>query len=229
MKKLNSFVGWTLMLAVLAVPSFLFYNWWTANAGKAAAETVTGKADINVFPGQAGSTRAVSAQPAASTSTLRSAPNQLSPAAAPAPAAAQPAPQAHASTAAVLAAAPVSPSTSAPQGAKVAVSTSSLASYYNPKVKRDPTMSPADYRRIKEAEEQAAEAERQYRASQVVKVKNSGIESRLKLQGIVGNAVILNGEMYYVGQSVYGAKILKVGSNYFIGEYKGKKFRKVLQ
>ena len=89
-------------------------------------------------------------------------------------------------------------------------------------------MSPEDYRRIREAQEQALEEARQRRASQVRKTKSEGVENRLKLQGLVGNAVIINGEMYSVGQTIYGAKILKVGSNYMIGEYKGKKFRLVM-
>ena len=241
MKKLNSFVGWTLMLAVLAVPSFLFYNWWAANAGKAAAETVTGKTDLNVFPEQPGSTRAVPSQPDPFPAAARPAqapPQQaVSPgagmpavpaAAAPAkPAAVQAESRPPASTAAVANAAAVS--TAAAKGDSVAASTAALASYFSPKTTRDPTMSPENYRRIREARAQAIEEARQLRASQLRKNKSEGIESRLKLQGIVGNAVILNGEMFYVGQTIHGAKILKVGSDYMIGEYKGKRFRKALE
>ena len=38
MKNLASTAGWLLLAAVLAVPSFLFYNWWAKNKEKAALE-----------------------------------------------------------------------------------------------------------------------------------------------------------------------------------------------
>ena len=37
-----------------------------------------------------------------------------------------------------------------------------------------------------------------------------------------------DGDMYYAGQTIYGAKILKVGADYIIGECKGKRFKKGL-
>jgi hypothetical protein len=90
-------------------------------------------------------------------------------------------------------------------------------------------LSPADYSRMKEAELRRLENERAMRLASNRRPHEPQIESRLQLQGIVGNAAIINGEMYSAGQTIYGAKILKVGANYVIGEYKGRKFRKVLK
>jgi len=104
-----------------------------------------------------------------------------------------------------------------------------LISYFKPKTTRDPTLSPDDYQRIKDAENARLEAERQARWAERNRPKAPDITSRLQLQGVVGNAAIINGEMYSVGQSVLGARLLKVGANYVIVEHKGKKFRKVLQ
>jgi hypothetical protein len=111
----------------------------------------------------------------------------------------------------------------------VAVSTQTKkVSYFAPKGDRDPTLSPEDYRLIKEREMEKKEAERLRQQSERMAQKKDSCESKLKLQGIVGSAVIINGEMYYAGQTIYGAKILKVGADYIIGECKGKRFRKGL-
>ena len=123
---------------------------------------------------------------------------------------------------------PVQASTAPVQ--QVAVSTGPKpTSYYSPKSDRDPILSPADYSRMKEAELRRLENERAMRLAASRRPQEPQIESRLHLQGIVGNAAIINGEMYSAGQTIYGAKILKVGANYVIGEYKGRKFRKVLR
>ncbi len=115
-------------------------------------------------------------------------------------------------------------------GASASVSTPAAAgSYFNPKSDRDPTMTPADYQTIKNEERAKLEKERARRLAMLRQLKESGGESRIKLQGIVGNSVIINGEMYSAGNTVNGVKILKIGSNSIIGEYKGRKFTKILQ
>ncbi|MEI7482953.1 MAG: hypothetical protein WCK75_11490, partial [Elusimicrobiota bacterium] len=101
-------------------------------------------------------------------------------------------------------------------------------SYFNPKSDRDPTMTPADYQAIRENERQKLENERKYQLNMRKQRYDDG-EGRIKLQGIVGNSVIINGEMYSVGDTVMGVKILKIGSNYLIGEHNGKKFKKILK
>ncbi|MCM2267439.1 MAG: hypothetical protein NDI60_06635 [Elusimicrobiales bacterium] len=238
MKNLGSLVGWTLLLAVLAVPSFLFYNWWTENKRQASAETAAEPVQANIFPAAekdrpaAEPVAAAPAQPlpavAARPAAIPAPQPAQKPAAAPAAPAASPAPEPAPAVAEVK-----------PQGQAVQASTSAFqpvavssgpkpVSYYAPKSDRDPVLSPADYSRIKEAELRRRELERQQRAASR-KPSEPQIESRLKLQGIVGSAAIINGEMYSAGQTVYGARILKVGADYVIGEYKGRKFRKVLK
>lgn len=240
MKSLTSVLGWTLLVAVLAVPSFLFYNWWAKSRQQAVAEMPQEPAQ-NIFPAQEKSAPpAPPAQPAAPQPApqAQAAPREQAPAPAPQakPQAAAPAPQPSASAQApepgparpaVSTAAPqaVQQSTAAAQGA----SGQKPLSAYKPKTDRDPTLSPDDYQRIKDAEAARLEAERQARLAERNRPRAPDITSRLQLQGIVGSAAIINGEMYSVGQSVLGAKLLKVGANYVIVEHKGKKFRKVLQ
>lgn len=254
MKNLTSLAGWVLLLAVLAVPSFLFYNWWSGNKTKASAEAAQPAVQTEIFSQEkdgraarpaAQPTPSASAQapapvtpvpaqpPAASSAAVHAAahanpagsrppsreegPIMDQPASAPAPAARPPAqPEAKVSTAAAVS--PVAASTGP-----------ALVSWYSPKSDRDPTLSPADYSRIRAEERRRLENERAARLAASRRTPEAQIESRLQLQGIVGNAAIINGEMYSAGQSIYGAKILKVGANYVIGEYKGRKFRKVLQ
>jgi len=236
MKSLASIFGWALLVAVLAVPSFLFYNWWTKSRQQASAEMAQEPASANIFP--AGE----KARPAAQVPAAAAAPTAqpVQPAARP-PAAArptaqpipqqQPTPQPLASPGALISTAVVQQvQVSTPMPPAVSVSTQiKPVSYYTPKSDRDPTLSPADYSRMKQAELQRREEERQRRQAENRRPKEVLFESRLQLQGIVGNAAIINGEMYSAGQAIYGAKILKVGANYVIGEYKGRRFRKVLK
>ena len=227
MKSLSSLLGWLLLVAVLAVPSFLFYNWWTKSKQQASAELAQSPAPANIFP--AADRNSATAQVLLSTSAAapQPAPFPSRPAAnpavqdAPGPEA-RPAPAAAVSTAAAVTA-PVS--TASVQGVAVSTQTKK-ASYFSPKGDRDPTLSPDDYRRIKEAEMARKEAEEAAAKKDRIVQKKDSCESRLKLQGIVGSAVIINGDMYYAGQTIYGAKILKVGPDYILGECKGKKFRK---
>lgn len=228
MKSLSSLFGWILLVAVLAVPSFLFYNWWTKSRQQSSAEMAQEQAPANIFPGAEKSSGTAQVSRSTSTPAFQPVAVATRPAAgavqdAPGPKA-QPAPAAVVSTAALVSA-PVS--TGAVHG--VAVSTEpKKISYFAPKGDRDPTLSPDDYRRINDAEMQRKEDERIRKRAENVQQKKESCESRLKLQGIVGNAVIINGDMHYAGQTIYGAKILKVGSDYIIGECKGKKFRKGL-
>ena len=104
-----------------------------------------------------------------------------------------------------------------------------LTSYFSPKSQRDPTTSPTEYQRIKQEEYQRAETERRKLAAERKRERETGIASKMRFQGVVGNSIIINDEMYNIGQKIFGATILKVGTDYFIGEYKGKKFKKVLR
>ncbi len=260
MKNLTSLAGWTLLVAVLAVPSFLFYNWWSGNKLKASAEAAQPAVQADIFSKEKEQRGAVSPQQPPSASAQ-----------APAPQAAQvPAQTPAYSSAAVHAAVHANPAGSRPPSPapsvkpeegpimdqpaaqpaaqpkpapQAAVSTSTPAaavpvasstmpapvSSYSPKSDRDPTLSPADYTRIRAEERRRKESELAALQAARRRSPEAQIDSRLQLQGIVGTAAIINGEMYSAGQTVAGARILKVGFNYIIGEYKGRKFRKVLQ
>ncbi|HAT73215.1 MAG TPA: hypothetical protein DCS63_10415 [Elusimicrobia bacterium] len=223
MKSLTSLLGWAFLLAVLAVPSFLFYNWWEKSRQQASAEMTQEAAPADIFPS---SEKSRPAPPPAGPGKGTPQPPAASerPGAQPAP---EPAPQ----QPPLISSAPVQPAPSAAGALKTGPVPAQprLVSYYRPKSDRDPTFSPEDYSRLKEAELRRLEAEEQRRLAESRKPKEPAFESRLRLQGIIGTAAIINGEMYSAGQTINGAKILKVGSNYIIGEYKGRKFRKVLR
>lgn len=242
MKSLTSVLGWTLLVAVLAVPSFLFYNWWNKSRQQAVAEMPQDAVPQNIFPAQEKAAPAPAVQqPAAAPQPApqaQAAPREQAPAAQqpPKPAPAREAAAAPLQEPSASAQAPAQPavSTAAPQAVQQSTpaaqgSEPKPVSVYKPKTDRDPTLSPDDYQRIKDAEAARLEAERQARIAERNRPRAPDITSRLQLQGIVGNAAIINGDMYSVGQSVLGAKLLKVGANYIIVEHKGKKFRKVLQ
>jgi len=253
MKNFTTMVGWLLLVAVLAVPSFLFYNWLSKSKQQNQAELVHEPMAGSVFPSEK------SGQPAGSQQAAAAPAQRAVKAEAP-----KPAPQAPAAQQVQAKPAPASqpeeetdgpiedqapsassnPPAAAPQAAQapavstaaqpgegqVAVSTGpKLLSYYNPKTTRDPTFTPDDYRRIKEEQRQREEAERVRLEAERNKPRDPGPEVRISLQGIVGSAAIINGDMYSAGQTVRGVKILKIGTDYIIAEYKGKKFKKVLK
>lgn len=249
MKNFTSILGWLLLVAVLAVPSFLFYNWLSKSKLQNQAELVHEPIAGSVFPSDKNS-QAQAASPLSSAPVQQAVKaTEPAPAIAPEPAAAAPAARQPASPAAQSASAqaeqPPSASSNPPAAVSApatepeistapaqSVTTSTgpkLVSYYNPKGTRDPTFTPDDYRRLKEEQMQREEAERMQLQAERNKPKEAGPEVRISLQGIVGSAAIINGDMYSAGQTVRGIKILKVGSDYIIAEYKGKKFRKVLR
>ena len=249
MKNFTSILGWLLLVAVLAVPSFLFYNWWSKGNQQNQAELVHEPLAGNVFPSEKNSPGAATPQPSAVPPQAPASAPQPQAAASSAPAAQPPASQAPGRPAAQPAETPDQrpPSASSKPPAEAsrpvqepAVSTTSMKtvelstktktfSYYNPKSTRDPTFSTDDYRRIQEEKERREELERQRKMVVSQKPKEPKPETRITLQGIVGNAAIINGDMYTVGKTVRGVKILKIGTDYIIGEFNGKKFRKVLK
>ncbi|MDP2866512.1 MAG: hypothetical protein Q8O90_09730 [Elusimicrobiota bacterium] len=253
MKNFTTIVGWLLLVAVLAVPSFLFYNWLSKSKRQNQAELAHEPMAGSVFPFEK------SGQPAGAQQAPAAASRQAVKADAPRPAPQAPAVQPDKALPASRPAAetdgPIeeqapsassNPPAAAPQSAQapavstaaqlgegqsqVAVSTGPRSiSYYNPKTARDPTFTPDDYRRIKEEQRQREEAERLRLEAERNKPREPGPETRISLQGIVGSAAIINGDMYSVGQTVRGVKILRIGADYIIAEYKGKKFKKVLK
>ena len=231
MKNFTSILGWLFLAAVLAVPSFLFYNWWTNN-NKTEAEVrapVQSVSTATIFADAQNKSAVQPAVPptiASEGAVFKGAPAQRT---------------VTASTASAYGAASMSApgsqlliqsAAAAAQVKKIpSVSGSVQAarwSYFNTKSDRDPTMTPADYQTIADNERQKLENERKYQLSMRKQRYDDG-EGRIKLQGIVGNSVIINGEMYSVGDTVTGVKIIKIGTNYLIGEHNGKKFKKILK
>ncbi len=253
MKSFSSLLAWLLLIAVLAVPSFLFYNWWSKSKQQTSSEITPGPATTNVFsadkgaahaPAPAAGTERAPAQPASEPAAQKP-PDGLqarqAQAAAQTPAERQPPVSAEAPEPDMREAEKEEPQAE-PRQAKEAgrdqpageqaleASTAPKpVSYYEPKSTRDPTLTPDDYRRIKEARRQREEAERMRALAERNRPKPAGPETLISLQGIIGDAAIVNGDMYKAGQKVRGIKILKIGSNYILCEYQGKRFRKVMR
>ncbi|KAF0126590.1 MAG: hypothetical protein FD189_916 [Elusimicrobia bacterium] len=239
MKNFSSIFGWILLAAVLAVPSVLFYNWWTANKAK-EAQLAASQHGVprDFFPAQpapaadsqplvtsAGDTMPHGVPAQSSADDAAAGKQQPDPPVRPAeaeppaetPQAGQPAPEASGA------------GTAGAETVKAGEGSPGAASYFSPKTKRDPFLTPEDYARIR-AEEDRRRREARDRAQQQVPQKQREVlvESRLNIQGIVGSNVIINGEMYARGDTVLGAKIVSIGSNYIIGEHKGRRFRKYM-
>lgn len=250
MKNFASIFGWVLLAGVLAVPSFLFYNWWSANKAKEAQLAASQQGvPRDFFPSQEGAAAPrAEASPAPSASAEAPVPEarpeepagqEAARAAAP-PAAGEiaPAPRTAAETPPVKAAAEPSPESPAAQPAAESAAApeggggrtaDAQASYFKPVTDRNPFFTPEDYARIR-AEEYRRRQEARDRARAAAQVPREVlVESRMNIQGIVGTNVIINGEMYSRGDTVMGARIISIGSNYIIGEHKGRRFRKYMQ
>lgn len=119
---------------------------------------------------------------------------------------------------------------------------------YNPKNRRDPTLSPDDFLLLQYREQQrlaAIEAERQRRLAEerrkreeaerlrqldLARIKDPTREVRHKIRigGIIGQEVFIGSRIYTVGNSIYGARIVEVRPDEVVFSYKGHKFvRKV--
>lgn len=256
MKNFSSIFGWMLLAGVLAVPSFLFYNWWSANKAKEAQLAASQQGvPKDFFPG---GEKDPAAAPAAESQPLVTPDQGEAPRAEQLPEAAdgeagkQPEPPVRPDQGEAAATAEVPGQTAAdpdpgtapgqqaqPEPADGAAEGQADAagatgeedgvSYFKPKTDRNPFLTPDDYSRMR-----ADEARRRREARQRAQAANQAprevlIESRLNIQGIVGTNVIINGEMYSQGNSVLGAKIIRIGPNYIIGEHKGRRFRKYMQ
>jgi hypothetical protein len=114
-------------------------------------------------------------------------------------------------------------------------------------------MSPRDYDNLRKAEQARIDAEREAKlaAEMAAKMQNAGYEydpnekvpkkkvdplavinKKLRLQGIMGNMVIINNETYMRGDVINrtgGARVKTIGGNYIIIEYKGRTLKKVMK
>ena len=120
---------------------------------------------------------------------------------------------------------------------------------YNPKNRRDPTLSPDDFLLLQYREQQrlaALEAERQrklaeerrrreeaerLRQLELARIKDPTREVRNKIRvtGIIGQEVFIGSRIYTVGKSIYGARIVEVRPDEVVFSYKGHKFVRKVQ
>ena len=240
-------LGWLILAAALAVPGFLFYNWWShlkaehdhsisAKASKLAGSGVfqtpspqTGRL-VNPMAPSTGAASGFAPSAAAAGGKPPMTPGMTPPAtlAGTLPAGTMPAGTA----------APASPD--APPAAASAVSLSSSSTIV---LSRDPMMSPLDTVRLQElamAEEERlralAEANKPRRTHARKVRAQPPIESRIELQGIVAkadgdNLAIINGSTVNPGESFtvenYAGKvrIVKITSSEVTLDYKGRKIK----
>lgn len=114
--------------------------------------------------------------------------------------------------------------------------TQGATSFFYPQSNRNPFLSPMDYETIQKIElerkkreellKQLAEEQKKGGKKEVV----DDFLKSMKLQGIVGRYAIINGDMVEEG-GYYKKKALieKVGSNYVIINYKGKRHKLVIK
>lgn len=218
-------LGWLVLAAALAVPSFLFYNWWSHMKADRSRALVT-KARSRLPEGAVFQTPPDAprlANPlAVSTSPVA--------AAAVAPAAPPPAPP-------VAAAPPPAPPAAVP-----AHSTMTAAIV----LPRDPMLSPMDLVRIREEEMakersrlELEEANRRRTTRRAVKHVEPPVEDHINLQGtvaipngsslaIVNNATMTLGESFAVEGYSAKVRIVKISAAGVTFEYKKRRFTKTV-
>lgn len=120
---------------------------------------------------------------------------------------------------------------------------------YNPKVQRDPTLSPDDFLLLQYRERQrlaAEEAERQRKLAEerrrreeaerrrqlelaLIKDPTIAVRDKIRVSGIIGKEVFIGSKIYTIGKTVRGAKIVDVRNDEVVFLYKGHKFKKKVQ
>jgi hypothetical protein len=207
-------LGWLVLIAALAVPSFLFYNWWSHQkaehdrglAVKARSrlpqggvfQTPSPASDRLVNPISSTATAAAPATSTAAVAATSAAPAPAGAAAVPVPAGAAapsaasgalPPPSAAALPAASASAVPAA--MSAPAAAPGAVSASSGTTIVLP---RDPMMSPLDLVRIREAEAEKERIARQiWEAAHRPKPKKLVVRKVKRVEPPIEDSVELQG------------------------------------
>ena len=115
---------------------------------------------------------------------------------------------------------------------------------FNPRNRRDPTLSPDDFLLIQRREQQrlaAIEAERQrqlaeerrrkeaeerQRQLELARLKDPTreVRNKIKIGGIIGQEVFIGNKIYTVGDKIFGARIVAVEPESVVFSYKGHKF-----
>ena len=120
---------------------------------------------------------------------------------------------------------------------------------YNPKVQRDPTLSPDDFLLLQYRKRQqlaAEEAERQRKLAEerrkreeaerarqlelaLIKDPTIAVRDKIRVSGIIGKEVFIGNKIYTIGKTIRGAKIVDVRNEEVVFLYKGHKFTKKVQ
>lgn len=120
---------------------------------------------------------------------------------------------------------------------------------YNPKVQRDPTLSPDDFLLLQYRKRQqlaAEEAERQRKLAEerrkreeaerarqlelaLIKDPTIAVRDKIRVSGIIGKEVFIGNKIYTIGKTIRGAKIVDVRNDEVVFLYKGHKFTKKVQ
>lgn len=232
--------GWLILLAALAIPSFLFYNWWSRlnaesrrqmtqkvrrrlpdGGGLFSGSPATGKL-TNPIASQAGQGEpgAFQAGPSTATSSAsHSFPIDASTANAQSPA--------------------IDELSQAPAIAEASAGTPQASGLPQAlALSRDPTLSPYDMLRLEQIalekmikQQEVKEAVKKQRV-RVVK-REPPIETTIDLQGIIstsdqGQRAIINGEMIGEGEFVGQARVLRITTQGVVFLYKGRRFTKTI-
>jgi hypothetical protein len=246
-------LGWAILAAALAVPGFLFYNWWShlkVDRDHALSAKAIKRADGGVFQTPPPMTGRLVNPMASSTS----APAGFPPAAAPRPSAM---PAAAAPGRTILAAA--APAGTMPAGRMLAGPASLAASAGKPPaaevsaaaavstnttvvLSRDPMMSPMDVVRLQEAALAEEDRQRALAASKSPRSRHSAkhvqgpIETRIELQGIsstsdgdnfamISDSRVSAGESFRVANYPGKVKVLKISESEVTFDYQGRRFK----
>lgn len=221
-------LGWVILVAALAVPGVLFYNWWSglkADREKAVAAKARGRVpEGGVFQSSPNAKLVNPMAPAVSTA-----------------AAAEPAVSDASAPAAVASASAAEPQAVAdvPAASTDAAAAFSASSSTVLPLKRDPTLSPFDMVRLLEEEEARRKAAEDLANASKVKVRGPrravvvDPATLVNLQGIVSNPesgfkAIVNDEVLGVGEFIGNTKIkiVKITDLGVTFNFQGKKFSK---
>ncbi len=233
----QSFWGWALLAAALAVPAFLFYRWREGmQGGQAAAISVIARSRMPAEGLFGRSPQQAKFQNPLDPSLAReqASPAQAGGAGIPmSPPTPRSAAEAKAVPRSPADAQPLAPAQKAPVSLAVSRSTDSAPASYAIHVARDPMLSPADFEKLRKMELEH-EREEWLRLHPPKKIKRKiyrpPIESMVHLMGIIvvqGNAqAIVNGNPVGVGGRIGKIRILRITKDSVVFGYGNKTFVK---
>ncbi len=212
-------LSWMILVAALAVPGILFYNWWS-HMKVQREQSMAAKARGRIPEG----------------ALFQATPNPsklVNPMASPSSSSTVAVVEAAAEAGAVHAAvtAPAADSTSAPEAPLASTKIAAAAETAStPGLKRDPMISPFDALRLKEEDARKRSAQDQLHRYSRPRAGRT-VESSIEVLGIIsgpGGApkAIVNNDVVGVGQRIGGVRVVRITDTSVTFEYKGKKFTK---